>query len=295
VSGGFLHQGAERAPLRTAGYFEDPAQIGRQPMMIRKDGGLVNIEHIAEVSTSDVLQKETTRFNGKPLVTVAVFRAGGADLRSLWKETKKALKEIEADKPDAPRVHVIYSQAEELEKVLGRLKRIIILSAGAAGIVLFLFLGCLSSTLIVVASIPFSLLTAVLFMFLLRIPLDIYSMSGLILAAGVLVDNAIVVLESVSRKLQAGLDRPNAIIRGAEGVVIPILFSTLTTVMVFLPLTFVSPEIRIGDLPCLKRFSEYRQIFLASWRIRHWTYGKRTVPLVRCDWQRGAIHLRHVE
>ncbi len=243
LSGGSLVVDGKILPVRTAGNLESPDEIARQPLTVSGHGGLVNVRTVAEVRTVPVPPRESTRHNGKPLVSVAVFRAGGADLRTLWKNVRRTLDRTRTQSPSSPDVEVIYSQAEELEKALSRLKGILVLSAGAAGVILFLFLGSLSSTAVVVASVPFSLLTAVLFMYVLRIPLDLLSMSGLVLAAGMLVDNAVVVVESVSRR-RAG-SAVESVAAGVRETAVPVLFSTLTTVMVFFPLVFVSREIRM--------------------------------------------------
>lgn len=243
MPGGFLQVGDRCVHVRTTGNLETSAQISRQPLSIAEQGGLVAVGDLAKVWTVSQPPKETTRHDGRPLVSVAVFSTSDSDMRTLWRAIQETLDEIKS--PSEPRVKTIYSQAEELEKALIRLKRIMLLSVIAAGAVLFLFLGSLWATLIVVGAIPFSLLVAVLLMYLFKIPLDLLSMSGLILATGILVDNAIVVIESISRRSPEGRWSPDSIVYGTEEVALPVLFSTLTTVMVFLPLVLVSPEIRI--------------------------------------------------
>ncbi|MFH1117177.1 MAG: efflux RND transporter permease subunit [Pseudomonadota bacterium] len=243
LSGGSLVVDEKTVPVRTAGNLESPDEIAGQPLTVAGHGGLVNVRTVAEVHRVPVPPRESTRHNGKPLVSVSIYQGGGADMRTLWQSILRTLAEIGTRSPSSPDVEVIYSQAEDLDTALSRLKGVLVLSVGAAGVILFLFLGSLSSTAIVMASVPFSLLVAALFMYMLRIPLDLLSMSGLVLAAGMLVDNAVVVVESVSRQRAGSAEE--SVWSGIRETAVPVLFSTLTTVMVFFPLVFVSREIRM--------------------------------------------------
>jgi len=244
LTGGSVVVGDRIVPVRTSGNLENAGEIARQPLSVADHGGLVTIRSVADVREVSLPPRETTRHNGKPLVSVAVYRSAEADLRTLWQEVRNTLDRIKSTSPSSPDVEVIFSQAEELEKALFRLKGVLVLSAGAAGVVLFVFFGSIWSTLTVMAAIPFSLLVGLLFMYLLQVPLDLLSMSGLVLAAGMLVDNGVVVIESISRQ-PAETGAAGEVSTGTREVALPVLLSTVTTVMVFLPLVFASRDIRM--------------------------------------------------
>ncbi len=242
---GFLILGDRRLALRTTGSFQTPEEIALQPVRVTDYGNVITVGDLAQVQRETLTPEEITRYNGRPLVTVAAHRSPGSDMRRLWQSIKKKIDEIQNEYHGEFKVDVVFSEAEELEKIINRLLGIIPLTVVASGLVLFLFLGTLSSTLLVLAAIPFSLLTSVLVMHLMGIPLDLLSLSGLTLSMGMLVDNAIVVIESVNRRWSEGMLGPDGVVRGAGEVGLPLFLSTLTTTVVFLPILFVSKEIRL--------------------------------------------------
>ncbi|MCA1959706.1 MAG: efflux RND transporter permease subunit [Desulfomonile sp.] len=241
---GFLNMEGKRVAIRTTGELDTIEKIAAQPLVVSEGGGAVTVGDVAKVTLDAKEPKELTHLNGKPLVSVAVFRTSDADLRHLWTSVKARIDEMRHSMPADVNVDVVYSQAEFLEESLQRLRIIMALGAVVAGIALFLFLGTLSSTLIIMTAIPFSLLTALLLMYLVGIPLDMLSLSGLSLAVGMVVDSGIVVIESITRRIRGGSVEEDAIVKGTQEVGVPVLFSTLTTVMVFLPLVFVSLRVR---------------------------------------------------
>lgn len=241
---GFLNIEGKRVAVRTTGELDTADKIAAQPLLVPEGGGVVTVGDIAKVSVDAKEPKELTRLNGKPLVSVAVFRTSEADLRGLWSSIKARIEELRRSMPEGINVDVVYSQAEFLEESLQRLKVIMSLGAVMAGIFLFLFLGTVSSTAIIFTAIPFSILSALLLMYLFGVPLDMLSLSGLSLAVGIVVDSSIVVIESISRRVRRGSVEEDAIVKGTQEVALPVLFSTLTTAMVFLPLVFVSLRVR---------------------------------------------------
>lgn len=241
---GVLNLEGKRVAVRTTGELDTPEKIAAQPVLVPEGGGVVTVGDLAKVTLETREPKELTRLNGKPLVSVAIFRTSEADLRHLWTSVKARIDAIKRSIPEGVNLDVVYSQAEFLEESLQRLKVIMSIGAVVAGISLFLFLGTISSTLIILTAIPFSILTALLAMYLFGIPLDMLSLSGLSLAVGIVVDSGIVVIESISRRVREGQAEDDAIIKGTQEVGLPVLFSTLTTVMVFLPLVFVSLRVR---------------------------------------------------
>jgi HAE1 family hydrophobic/amphiphilic exporter-1 len=244
LSAGCLTIGEKRLPIRTAGNLENAPEVARQPLTITRQGSVIRVGDVARVELRDKDPQEITRLNGQPLVSVAVYRSSDADLRALWASLNDKLREIEASDRSGTNIRVIYSQAEQLEEAFARLKRIMALSAVIAGLTLFMFLGGISSTLIIMTAIPFSISVALLLMHLFKLPLDILSLSGLSLAVGIVVDSGIVVIESIARKLGKDGPRVDAIVAGTEEVGPPVLVSTITTTMVFVPLLFVSHKIQ---------------------------------------------------
>jgi len=244
MSAGFMNVGDKRISLRTTGHVTDASDVANLTLLVSKGGGHVTVGDVAQVEQVAEAPQEVSRLNGKPLVSLAIFRTTEADLRRLWASIQEKIEEINAANPSGPKVEVIFSQAEQLDIALTRLKGIMALGAVVAAGTLFVFLGTISSTLIILAAIPFSMLVALLMMYFADLSLDILSLSGLSLAVGIVVDSSIVVIESISLRLARKESGNAAIVDGTDEVAAPVLFSTVATVMVFLPLIFVSHKIQ---------------------------------------------------
>lgn len=243
---GLIHADGKRTAVRTTGHLATTEDISGQPVRATELGGVITVGELCRVRRDVVESEGSARLNGKPLVTMSIFKATDADLAGTWKAVNTKIQEIQAQAADGhPVIQVVFNESEELEKTLSRLGTIVPVTALLTGTVLFLFLGTLSSTLIVMTAIPFSLSLSLLFMYLLGIRLDLLSLSGLTLGLGILVDNSIVVIESISRRLDQGLPSREAVVAGADEVALPLFLSTLTTVGVFLPVIFLSREIRL--------------------------------------------------
>ena len=241
---GFLTVGEKRLSVRTVGDVKTAKDVAALSLAVTEEGAHLTVGDVARVELVNEEPHEVSRLNGKPLISVAVYRTTDADLRQLWAAIQKRIEEINAQDPSGARIEVIFSQAEQLQVALNRLKWIMALGAVVAAGTLFLFLGTISSTMIILAAIPFSMLVALLLFYLFGLSLDILSLSGLCLAVGIVVDSAIVVIESISLRLGHGGGEATAIVEGTEEVSLPVLFSTVATIMVFLPLVFVSHKIQ---------------------------------------------------
>lgn len=211
-----------------------------------KGDATCTIGELATVKLGEENAKEITRYNGQPLITVSVYRSTDADLRDLWRSVKSKLDEISG--PGAAGtvgIKVIINQAEELEKVLSRLSTMVIVTACICGAVLFVFLGTFWSSIVVLSAIPFSLCVALLLMQVLGLTLDLLSLGGLVLGLGILVDSAIVVVESISRKWSEGFEPTAGVIAGTQEIAVPLFLSMVATVIVFAPVVFFSREVRL--------------------------------------------------
>jgi HAE1 family hydrophobic/amphiphilic exporter-1 len=231
--------------VRVAGNLETADAVSAHPLGVSEHGALLTVGSLAKVSRTSEDSQEITRYNGKPLITLAVYRATDADLRTVRHSLKAGLAEVLEGSDGRFQAEEIFNQAEELETVFARLKYLLPLTAASVTLVIFLFIGNLGPTFVVMAAIPFSALTAVLFMNVIGVALDPMSLGGLTLGLGIFVDNAIVVVDSISRKWSEGLSRADGVWEGTVEVAPPLALSTLTAVAVFLPVTLVSSQARL--------------------------------------------------
>lgn len=245
MSAGFLISQGKHLSIVTEGKLETPAEIAEQPVNVPDSRSVYKVGDLGRVEIATEPPRELAGYNGHSLISVAIYRSTDADLRGLCKSVRQKIDEINSN-PDSPAsLDVITSQADELETVLKRLTLMICLTAGITALVLFAFLRNLRATAVVLSAIPFSLLLTFLFMKLFGVTLDLLSLGGLAMGIGILVDNSIVVQESISRCVSEARDVESGLLTGVEEVAAPLILSTLSTVVVFVPVFFISSEIRL--------------------------------------------------
>jgi hydrophobic/amphiphilic exporter-1 (mainly G- bacteria), HAE1 family len=243
---GFVTTHGKHLSVITDAKLQTADDIARVPIKNPEKGATLTVGELASVKLGEENAKEITRYNGQPLITVSVYRSTDADLRDLWRSVKSKLDEISGSATAGTvDIKVIINQAEELEKVLSRLSTMVVVTACICGAVLFFFLGTFWSSLVVLSAIPFSLCVALLLMQVLGLTLDLLSLGGLVLGLGILVDSAIVVVESISRKWSEGLEPTAGVIAGTQEIAVPLFLSMVATVIVFAPVVFFSREVRL--------------------------------------------------
>ncbi|MEX0974643.1 MAG: efflux RND transporter permease subunit [Bacillota bacterium] len=197
----------------------------------------VLLKDVATVEEGYADATSLTRVNGKPGVTLAIQREGTANAVSVSRGVKDELDKIAEDL--GIDVSVSMDQARFIEFTIKTVESNLLIGAGLAVLVLLVFLRDFRTTLVISLSIPFSLIATLVLLYAARLTLNIMTLGGLALGVGMLVDNSIVVIENIFRHTQDGEDPRVAAETGAREVAMAITASTLTTVIVFLPVTFV--------------------------------------------------------
>ena len=202
--------------------------------------GNVRLRDIADVSLVTPELTVGRHLNGRPGVGLDVFKSTGANIVDVA-DRVMAVVEEQRKLPQLQGIDVIVlqNQSENIRSSLGELRNAGLIGAGLALVVLFLFLRHWPTTLIVALAVPFSLLITVAAMYFLGFSLNILTMMGMLLAIGLLVDNAVVVTESIFRHRQmAGAQAIASTLSGVSEVGLAVLAGTLSTVIVFLPIIF---------------------------------------------------------
>ncbi|MBD3180899.1 MMPL family transporter [Candidatus Poribacteria bacterium] len=224
--------------LRTIGEFTDPDQIN-DIVVTYKDGAPIYIRDVAEVYDTTAEKKQAVRINSKPGVSVYLQKQADANTVDAVKRTKEALNELEQKLGDKVDISILMDQSKFINRSLGNLANVAIIGSILAVVVLFLFLHNVRSVIIIALAIPMSVIATFMAMDATGVSLNMLSMGGLALGVGMLVDNAIVVLENVFRHREEGEDRKTAASIGTSEVATAIIASTLTTISVFFPIVFV--------------------------------------------------------
>ena len=238
LSAGRLEDGTRRYLVRTINQFTSVEAIG-DVIVARRGERPVYLRDVAEVTQSSREREAVTRLDGREAVEIAIYKEGDANTVAVAGAVLARLSSVRADLPAGMRLEVVENQARFIESAVDEVVGNAVLGGLLAMVVILLFLRDAASTLIIAVSIPVSIVATFFLMARTGISLNIMSLGGIALATGLLVDNAIVVLENIARRRAVGDERESAAVTGTRQVTAAIVASTLTTIAVFLPLAFV--------------------------------------------------------
>ena len=233
---GSVKQGDKVLNLRVSGEFMSLEDIRNLPFNTSR-GGIVYLRDFAEVFESLKDISSASYINGEPSVMLSIQKQSTANTVNV---SDKVIAEIERIRVDNPglNIRVVMDPADFVRISLSSVVDSALQGGILAVIILYVFLRNFRTTLIVAVSMPVSIVSTFALMYYSNMTINIMSLGGLTLGVGMLVDNSIVVLESIYRKMEEGEDRINASINGAKEVAMSVVASTLTTVAVFLPISF---------------------------------------------------------
>jgi HAE1 family hydrophobic/amphiphilic exporter-1 len=238
MPGGSLRGADSNFLIRTLNEFDSVDEIG-EVIVAERDGAAVRLRDVARVRMGSKERDEITRVNGKECVEIAVFKEGDANTVTAARLIDERLDEWRKKLPEGYELAVLFDQSHFIETAIKEVRDSALIGGVLAIGVLFLFLRELRSTVIVATTIPLAVVATFLLMYRLNISLNVMSLGGLTLSIGMLLDNSIVVLESIYRKRKLGLPLARAAVDGTDEVASAVAASTLTSVAVFLPIVFV--------------------------------------------------------
>ena len=238
VPAGQLTEGNTIYSLRTIGEFKNVDQIKNTIVTVRNEQPLL-LKDVAKVEDGIAQPIGNVHINGEDGVILNVYRQSDANVVSAATSVIESLDEIKKSLPADVNINVLTNKADFIEQSIGNLLLTGIQAIILVVLILLAFLRSGRSALIIAISIPVSIITTFMVMDLTDLSLNIISLSGLTLAVGMVVDNAVVVLENIFHFREEGADQRTASINGAKEVAVPVVISTLTTLVVFLPILFV--------------------------------------------------------
>lgn len=238
VPAGQLTEGNTIYSLRTIGEFKNVDQI-RNTIITVREGQPLLLKDVAKVEDGIAQPIGDVHINGENGVILNIYRQSDANVVSAATAVIESLDEIKRSLPNDVEINVLTNKAEFIEQSISNLLMTGIQAVVLVVLILLAFLRSGRSALIIAISIPVSIITTFLVMDLGNVSLNIISLSGLTLAVGMVVDDAVVVLENIFRFREQGADRNEASVSGAREVAVPVVISTLTTLVVFLPILFV--------------------------------------------------------
>ena len=238
ISAGKLIEGNTQYLVRTLNQFTDIRQIG-ELVVYRENGQIITLNDIATIVDGYKERTDVTRINAVEAVELAIYKEGDANTVQVAKLINNKLDAINKSLGDRYQLTVVYDQSTFISNAISEVKSAALIGGLLAMLILYLFLRSIIPTLIISLSIPVSVIATFNMMYGNGISLNIMSLGGIALATGLLVDNAIVVLENIARYKEQGLSAVEAARKGTKEVSGAIIASTLTTLAVFVPLIFV--------------------------------------------------------
>ena len=225
--------------IRAQGRLYTPEEFGKI-VLIEQNGIIVQVKDIADV----VLEAQNTRTimrgnDGKPQVGVALTPLPGANYIEIADEVYRRVEAIKKDKPEDIILDYAFDSTKPIRRAISEVQETILIAFVLVVLVIFFFLRDWRTTIIPVVAIPISLIGAFFIMYLFNFSINILTLLGIVLATGLVVDDAIVMLENIYRRVEEGETPMEAAHKGSEEIFFAIVATSVTLVVVFLPIVFL--------------------------------------------------------
>ncbi len=237
--------------IRTLGEFRTIDGIKNTPIAMTQEGSLIRLGDVAVVMDSYMEPSAFARLGlrkedfARPVVSLYIHKESTANTVMVANNIKKQIEKIKTTMNKNIKIDITLNRAEFILKAINTVREALITGAVLSAIILYLFLLNIGSTIIILTAIPISIIATFGMMYFQGLTLNVMTLSGLALGIGMLVDNSIVVLENIAKHRERGKSVKEATIVGTEEMWLAICSSTLTHIVVFFPIVFVSEEIKM--------------------------------------------------
>lgn len=236
---GFVEMGETDYPLRIQGEFPE-SDVVKNIVVSSFNGTSVYLKDIAEVRDTIRESKYDTKINGVKGMSMYVMKQSGGNTVKVVKEIEKNLATLKKELPPDVKIDKLFDSATFIKDSISNLSETLMYAAIFVILVVLFFLGRWRATFIIILTIPISLIVAFIYLFVTDASINIISLTSLSIAIGMVVDDAIVVLENITKHIERGSQPREAAIYATNEVWLAVIVTTLTVVAVFFPLTFVT-------------------------------------------------------
>jgi hydrophobic/amphiphilic exporter-1 (mainly G- bacteria), HAE1 family len=283
---GIAKQSDTEYTVRTMGWFASPKDIEGLPVVTR-GGRTVTIGDVAEVKDSTPETRVYTRLNGQPAVGIIITKQSGANTVGTVEAVQKKLEQV---KKLYPQLHfgLAADQSSFIKDSINNLQHHAMIGGVLAILILLFFLRNIRSTLVVALSIPISIVSTFALLYMCGFTLNVMSLGGLALATGLIVDDAVVVLENIFRHIERDKKRAaEAAVSGTNEIMSAVLASTFTVMVVFLPLLLIKGQ--AGQM-----FTQFALVVIFSLAVSLLD-AATVVPMLASRVIKGEAHHENVE
>jgi len=242
IPGGRVEGSEREFSVRTRGDLNSPEEFGAI-IVAQRDENIVRLRDIAEVSLGAEDERTVARYNGKMAVGLGIVKQSKASTVDVAQEVRKALEELTGLLPEGMQLDIAYDSSRFINDSINEVTESLLIALCLVVLVVLAFLKSIRATTIPTAAIPISIIGALAVAYFAGFTMNILTLLALVLAIGLVVDDAIVVLENVYRHLEMGKPRMQAALDGSSEIGFAVIATTITLVAVFVPLAFLTGSV----------------------------------------------------
>ncbi len=242
IPGGRVEGKGREFSVLTRGEVSEPEEFGA--IIVRQNGDeKVRVADVAQVEVGAEDDRTATRYNGEPAIGLGVVKQSTASTLAVGEEVEEALPELQKLLPDGMTLQFAYNSSLFVRQSINEVGETILIALCLVVLVILAFLKSLRATIIPAVAIPVSIIGALAVAYFLGFTINILTLLAIVLAIGLVVDDAIVMLENIYRHLQMGKSRRQAAFDGAKEIGFAVLATTIALVAVFVPLAFLTGSV----------------------------------------------------
>jgi multidrug efflux pump len=229
--------------LRTETGFDSADEYRRLVIGRGSDGQLVRLGQVADVRIGAENERSVARTNGQPAVSLSIEQLSTANTVEVSRGVRAEAERLAPDLPEGMRIEVNYDRAEFVEASMNEVLKALVIAILLVLVVIYAFLGNLRATLVPAVVVPVSIIATFMVMRAMGYTINTLTLLGLVLAIGLVVDDAIIVLENIYRRIEAGRPPLLAALEGSREIGFAVIATTLVLVAVFVPLSFIQGDV----------------------------------------------------
>ncbi|BAY60363.1 transporter [Calothrix brevissima NIES-22] len=225
-------------PLRVNGQFKDASEFENLVIKAGNDGNLIKLKDVGRAELGSETYSSNARNNGKPAIGMAIYQSPGSNALDVAKNIEAQMNELIKDFPPGLKTQIVYDTVGFVQASLEEVVKTLVEAIALVVLVIFLFLQDWRATIIPIIAIPVSLIGALAFAYIFKFSLNNLTLFGLILATGLVVDDAIIVVEAIAGKIEQGVRPLQASFEAMEELTGAVIATSLVLMAVFIPVAF---------------------------------------------------------
>ncbi|MDZ8189043.1 MAG: efflux RND transporter permease subunit [Nostoc sp. ChiSLP02] len=225
-------------PLRVNGQFKDASEFENLVIKAGSNGDLIKLQDVGRAELGSETYASNARNNGKPAIGMAIYQSPGSNALDVARNIEAQMEELIKEFPPGLKTQIVYDTVGFVQASLEEVVKTLVEAIALVVLVIFLFLQDWRATIIPIVAIPVSLIGALAFAYIFKFSLNNLTLFGLILATGLVVDDAIIVVEAIARKIEQGVRPLQASFEAMEELTGAVVATSLVLMAVFLPVAF---------------------------------------------------------